>query len=238
MSQPKKAYLRSIAAWTLGAFAMLKCCLTCLILSPFKESADFVHYYTSKMGRFILWVSGVRVDVQGLENVDPKRAQLILPNHQGSFDVWALMGFFPVPFRWLMKKELFHIPIMGPAMKKGGYMGVDRRNRHQALSDMECVLTTLREGSSVIIFPEGTRSRDGKVGEFKRGAFKLAYKSGVQILPISISGSFDIMQKGSWLLYPHPIKMVIHKPIEVAELDMAARRQLPEQVRQQVIEHM
>jgi 1-acyl-sn-glycerol-3-phosphate acyltransferase len=238
MGQPKKAYLRSIMAWILGSLAMLICSLACLIFLPFKASADYAHHYTSKLGRFILWVSGVRVDIQGLGNIDPQRAQLIVSNHQGSFDIWALMGCFPISFRWVMKKELFRVPLMGRAMKKGGYVGIDRQHPHQALHDMERVLALLREGKSVIIFPEGTRSRDGKVGEFKRGAFKLAYKAGVPILPISINGSFDIMQKGSWLLSPHPIKMVIHKPVEVAGLDRAAQRQLPEQVRQKVIEHM
>ena len=114
------------------------------------------------------WISGIRVDIQGLENIDPKRAQLIVSNHQGSFDIWALMGCFPIPFRWVMKKELFRIPIMGQALKKAGYVGIDRHHPHQALQDMERVLALLREGKSIVVFPEGTRSRDGKVGETSR----------------------------------------------------------------------
>ncbi len=238
MSQPQKAYLRSLLAWGLGSLGMVVCSLACLVALLLNVPADDVHSYTRVWGRFVLWLSGVRVEVQGLENIDHRRAQLIVANHQGSFDIWALMGWLPIPFRWVMKKELFRIPLMGQAMKRGGYVGIDRHHPHKALQDMKKVLALLRDGKSIIIFPEGTRSRNGKVGRFKRGGFMLAYRSGVPIIPISINGSFDIMRRGSWLISPHPIRMVIHKPIEVTGLDREARQQLPEQVRQKIIDHL
>ncbi len=229
--------MRSILTWVAGIVSMVVLGIISLITSLFTSSTDAHHRICCVWGKIILWVSGIRVDIQGMENIDPDKTQVIICNHQGNFDIWALMAL-PLQFRWVMKKELFRVPFMGGAMKKAGYIGIDRRHPKQAMRDMIRVLATLKEGRSVIIFPEGTRSKDGKVGEFKRGGFMLAYKSGVPILPVSISGSFGIMHKGSWWLSPQPIKIAIQPPITVTGLNKDAQHRLPEQVRQMIIEQV
>jgi 1-acyl-sn-glycerol-3-phosphate acyltransferase len=236
--KPRIAYLRSLLAWVIGFISMVILSLIALVISPFSPSGDGIHRLGRLWGRIVLWVSGIGVDIQGLEHVNPRQAQVIVSNHQGSFDIWALMAYLPLQFRWVLKKELFRIPFMGPAMRKAGYVGVDRRHPHQAMEDMKKALARLREGKSVLVFPEGTRSRDGRVGEFKRGGFMLAYKAGAPVLPISISGSFGIMPKGSCWIFPRRIKLTIQPPIKVTDLDSRARRQLPEQVRQMIINRM
>jgi 1-acyl-sn-glycerol-3-phosphate acyltransferase len=231
-------YIRSLLAWIVGFISMVSISLLCIVASLFDPSGDSAHRLTRIWGRTVLGVSGVKLDIQGLENINPYEAQVIISNHQGSFDIWAFMGYFPGQFRWVLKKELFRIPFMGLAMRKAGYIGVDRAHPQQAMKDMAQALNCLKQGKSVLIFPEGTRSRDGKVAEFKRGGFMLAYKAGVPILPVSISGSFDIMHKGSWLIYPRRIKMVIHPPVAVKDLDKKAKRELPDKMRQMIIKRM
>lgn len=238
MNQPQIAYLRSLLTWVVSLVSMVILGFIGITISLFTSSNDTHHRICQLWGKIVMWISGIRVDVQGVENINPDKAQVIISNHQGNFDVWTFLAYMPLQFRWVMKKELFRIPFLGGAIKRAGYIGIDRQHPRQAVRDMARVLATLKEGRSVIIFPEGTRTRDGRVGEFKRGGFVLAYKSGASILPISISGSFGIMQKGSCWISPQPIKIVIQPPVTVTDLSKEAQHQLPEQVRQMIIDRL
>ena len=133
--------------------------------------------------------------MEGLEHLQEEGPYIFMSNHQGSYDIFALLGYLPFQFKWLAKKELFSIPILGWAMTAAGYISIDREGTRETVEAMNKAAQKIREGMSVVIFPEGSRSPDGSIQPFKKGGFTLAVKSKVPIVPIAIAGSREIMPK-------------------------------------------
>ena len=146
-------------------------------------------------GNVNLWAAGVKVDIKGLENIDKHGPYIFVSNHQGWFDIFTALGKLPIRFSWLAKAELFKVPILGVAMLRAGYIPIDRKDRRKALAGMNSAAEVIRQGTSVFVFPEGTRSVDGVIRDFKKGVFVLALKSQQPIVPVSISGSYRILPK-------------------------------------------
>jgi len=185
-------------------------------------------------GNTNLWAAGVKVNIRGLENVNDHGPYIIVSNHQGWFDIFTALGKMPLRFSWLAKEELFKVPILGGAMHKAGYISIDRKDHRKALASMNRAAEAIRGGTSVFIFPEGTRSADGVIKDFKKGVFVLAVKSQQPIVPVSISGSYRILRKNSWMIYPGQIKFSIGNPISTAGIDSSSRDRLMEQVREAI----
>jgi 1-acyl-sn-glycerol-3-phosphate acyltransferase len=162
--------LRSLAVWIYGTFSMVVLSIISLIVAIFDKSGDGSHICARLWGRGILAVAGIKVEIKGAEHLDPVRPQVLATNHQGTFDIFVFLTNFPVQFRWVAKKSLFKIPFMGMAMRRAGYISIDRENSRQALKDLKEAGEKLKTGRSVVIFHEGTRSKTGKVGPFKRGS--------------------------------------------------------------------
>jgi 1-acyl-sn-glycerol-3-phosphate acyltransferase len=153
-----------------------------------------------------------------------------MANHQGAFDIFALLAYLPVNFKWLAKEELFRIPILGWAMGSAGYISIDRSDKRKALQSLKEAVARIRGGDSVLIFPEGTRSPDGKIHPFKKGGFTLAIKAGVPILPISISGSREVLPRDSLRVKPGKIEITIGNEIPTDNRTMADRDHLMDEV--------
>lgn len=185
--------------------------------------------------RLLLLISNVKVEIRGEENVLVNRPQIFMANHQSNFDIFIVQAYLPCQFRWLAKKELFKIPVFGPAMKRGGAIEIDRENRASAIKSLDEAAQKIKEGIPVATFPEGTRSRDDKIKPFKKGTFYMAIKSGVPIIPISIIGSGKIMPKRSLKVNPGKITMVIGKPIEVKDYSIESCDELITKVRDAVV---
>jgi len=230
--------LHTLLAWVFGTLSMIILGLLAILGGLINPSGDLGHLCGRLWGRLVVWLSGVKVEIQGLEHVDRYNPQILMANHQGSFDIWVLMGYLPIQFRWLVKKELFDIPILGRAMRRAGYVAVDRQDQRRARHDLREALKRLEGGRSLLIFPEGTRTRTGQVGEFKRGGFLLATLSGRPIVPICIQGSFQIMPKGRFWIAPRKVKVTILPPIPTSGLDRQAQRELPAKIRRLIISHL
>ncbi len=185
-------------------------------------------------GRTNLWTAGVKVKLEGGEYLDPGKPYILASNHQGWFDIFATLGYVPVPFSWLAKEELFKIPILGRAMLSAGYIPIDRSDHRKALVSMNRAAQKIRQGTSVFIFPEGTRSPDGVLREFKKGGFVLAAKSEQPIVPISISGSHRILPKESRMVHPGEIRIIISRPILPDGADSKSRDLLMRKVREAI----
>ena len=125
-------------------------------------------------GNVNLWAAGVKVNIAGLENINNLGPYIFVSNHQGWFDIFTALGKLPIRFSWLAKEELFKIPILGHAMYRAGYIPIDRKDHRKALASMNRAAEVIRQGTSVFIFPEGTRSADGVIRDFKKGVFVLA----------------------------------------------------------------
>jgi 1-acyl-sn-glycerol-3-phosphate acyltransferase len=176
--------------------------------------------------RTIARCNGVEVRVEGLENLEQDHPYIFAANHQSQFDIFALDGFLMVDFRWMAKKELFRIPIVGPAMRLAGSIPIDRSRGRQALKSLAEAATRIASGTSVVIFPEGTRTLDGRLQPFKSGAMYLAIKSGVDIVPMAIIGGFEIMPKGSFLAKPGRITIKIGQPVSSKDYTQKQKQQL------------
>jgi 1-acyl-sn-glycerol-3-phosphate acyltransferase len=189
--------------------------------------------------RVNLWVAGSHVHMEGAHRIKRGQAYIFAANHQSWFDIFALLACIPVSFRWLAKQELFSVPVLGIAMEACGAIPIDRRDRRKALVSIEQAAGRARMGASICIFPEGTRSHDGVLQEFKSGGFILAIKSQQPIVPVSISGSHRVLpKKGKWIIRPGNILMTISEPILTEGLTMKGRDRLMERVRQAVCRYL
>ncbi|MFC1817383.1 lysophospholipid acyltransferase family protein, partial [Thermodesulfobacteriota bacterium] len=172
------------------------------------------HKVARVWARSILAAAQVKVTVKGLSNLDLSRSYIYMSNHQSNFDIPVLLAYLTVQFRWLAKAELFRIPIFGFAMQRAGYISIDRSNRKSAILSLQRAAEIISGGVSVLIFPEGTRSRDGNIRSFKKGGFVLAIDSGVPIVPVIIHGTWPIMSKERLLIKPGKVVLEIGKPVE------------------------
>lgn len=170
--------------------------------------------------RSVLWLLLVPITVTGRENVDPKQSYVFVANHQSFLDVFAVYGWLPNNFKWLMKKELRKIPFVGTACAVAGHIFVDRSNPRAALQSIEYIKAELVDGISTVIFPEGTRTKTGQMGRFKQGAFKIAMDLNLPVVPISLSGFHQAMPSGSCFVNPHArVHLHIGKPIDLSQFE-------------------
>ncbi|MCK5800048.1 MAG: 1-acyl-sn-glycerol-3-phosphate acyltransferase, partial [Deltaproteobacteria bacterium] len=175
-----------------------------------------------------------KVAVEGREKIDPKQSYIIMTNHQSHFDVLAFYGHWKKQFRWVMKKELRHIPGLGPACAAAGHVFIDRSSREAAIESLHNAREILDGGTSVVIFPEGTRSRDGRMGPFKKGGFMMALDTDLPILPVSISGSRGVLPAYTAKLLPGKIRLQIHDPVDVTRYGNERRDALMADVRRAI----
>ncbi len=202
-------YILVLAGFLVGA-------ISALVLLPFSKSKTGPFQSTAHLwARFLVFCSGVKVKVSGLENIPRDKAVIFAANHQGAADILIVLAFLPVCFRFAIKKELFNIPMFGWYIRKAGYFSIDRSMVLSAYRTLGTIAEILKDGESVLVFPEGTRTKTGELGKFKRGSLLAALKSGAPIVPVAISGSFNLMPRGTWLLSPSPVKFSIGTPIYI-----------------------
>ncbi|NOZ02658.1 MAG: 1-acyl-sn-glycerol-3-phosphate acyltransferase [Deltaproteobacteria bacterium] len=176
-------------------------------------------------------VNWTPVKVVGREKARKNQAYVIMTNHQSQFDILAFYGHWGRQFRWVMKQELRKVPFIGWSTAALNNIFIDRSNRESAIASLKAAQPLFDQGISVLIFPEGTRSIDGKLREFKKGGFMLALDTGLPILPISISGTHRILPGKTLKLLPGRVRITVHDPIPTAGLGPADRDELMARVR-------
>lgn len=229
----RSAFIVAVAVAVTGFFST--CAVVFAILGAGENS---IHKVARIWAKILLKIARVHVTVTGTENVLKDRPQIFMSNHQSDFDILIVLAFLPGQFRWIAKKELFRIPVFGKAMRNAGYIEIDRQDHQRAMISLEEAAKKIREGKSVMSFPEGTRSRDGKVKAFKQGMFHLAIRSGVAVVPITIIGASEIMPKRSLRVNPGWITMVIDKPIETSGYTIETRHDLMQKVRSIIVANL
>ena len=179
-------------------------------------NGHFWGYYPGMLwAKVVIRMFLLPVRVKGRENIEKGHSYVFVANHQGAFDIFLIYGYLHRNFKWLMKWQLGKIPFVGYACKKAHHIFVDRRSPGKVRQTYEEARQTLSEGMSVVVFPEGSRTLDGKMGEFRKGAFTLADELELPVVPLTINGSFDILPRSrSWhFLSWHSISLTIHEPI-------------------------
>lgn len=184
--------------------------------------------------RLILFCSGVRVDAEADPGLQRAQSYVFLSNHQSYFDIPALLATIPAEARFAAKRGLFRIPFFGWALSAGGFIPIDRQNKSRARDAFQVAAGRLRRGGSMLFFPEGTRSHDGRLGPFQRGGLLLAIKSGLPLVPVGIRGARAVMPRGRLRVSPGTITIRYGRPIDVTRYGVRRRKELMEEVRRQV----
>jgi len=183
----------------------------------------------------LLWAGGARLVVHGQENVDAKRPTIYVSNHQSTLDIPAHFVTVPVAFRYVAKSQLGWVPFIGWYLWLAGHIFVDRSNRQAAITSLQRAGRKIRGGTSIFLYPEGTRSPDGRILPFKKGPFALALEARVPICPVTIEGTGSIMPKNSWNIVPGPVHVKIGKPIDTTPFAASDREGLARAVREVII---
>lgn len=188
----------------------------CVIIGSIIGNGHFWGYYPGKYWSWlIVRILLLPVKVEGRENLDKNQSYVFVSNHQGAFDIFLIYGFLNRNFKWMMKYQLGEIPLVGYACRCCHFIFVDRRGPKRIKATYDQAREILREGMSVVVFPEGSRTFTGHMGKFRRGAFMLADEVELPVVPLTINGSFNVMPRTrdmKWVIW-HPLKLTIHKPI-------------------------
>lgn len=201
-----------------------------LLLSLYDREGKRQHWCARVWCRMIARTAGVRVRVHGAHHIQPGTSYVFLSTHQSYMDIPAMLGYLPAQLRIAAKKVLFRIPFMGWHLTRAGHIPVDRSSTENAVASMQRAASYLRGGICAFIFPEGTRSRDGYLHKFKKGGFKLAVQANVPIIPITITGSRQVLPPDEIIFRPGPIDMYVDAPVPTDGLTDADLEPLMETV--------
>jgi 1-acyl-sn-glycerol-3-phosphate acyltransferase len=207
--------------------------IAAILLVPFNRKGRVFHWCASAWGRALLRVASVRLRTRGSEHLRAKSHYIYVANHASYFDIPAMLAGVPHATRIVFKKELTKVPFLGWAIKLGNYIEIDRGDSREALESLEEAARKIREGTSVLLFPEGTRTANGKMQPFKRGAFALAARSRVPIVPVTINGSYAVLPRNSARVTPGDIEIIFHPPLVTnRKSGKEGERELMEEVRE------
>jgi 1-acyl-sn-glycerol-3-phosphate acyltransferase len=184
--------------------------------------------------RAALWISGTRVVTEGLHQLADPRRTVVMSNHVSNLDPPVLFQVLGIDFKAVAKKQVFAAPFLGAVLRMAGFVDVDRADREQAREAMERTADSLRAGACFLVFPEGTRSRSGELGEFKKGAFVAAIKSGSRIVPVAITGTRELMPRGRLAVRPGTVRVRVLDPVETGGYSYADRDRLASEVKARI----
>ncbi|MBI5969130.1 MAG: 1-acyl-sn-glycerol-3-phosphate acyltransferase [Deltaproteobacteria bacterium] len=204
----------------------------------FDRSGRWPSFFQRTWGKWLLRTNGIHVNAVGLEHLGKDRAYILISNHASILDIPGIIAAIPLPVRFIAKRSLIWFPIFGWVLYLSGHILIDRESSLSALKSLKRAVALMENGTCVIVFAEGTRSPDGQVKEFKRGAFLLALQSKVPILPISISGTFQMLPRHGWCFWPATIEIHVDKPIPTQGIPLREIRPLIQRVRETIIQNL
>lgn len=216
----------------LGIIVTIILCALTIIILPFFGNTHKGNIPAIIWARTLCALSLVRVKVRGQENIDSKASYIFVANHQSLYDMPLVYGWLKNNFKWIIKKEFRKMPIMGKTCELMGHIFIDRSNPIRAKHSLDLAKQNLKQGnSSIFLFPEGTRTRNGQIGKFKRGAFTIACDLHLPIVPVTINGAFNALPKGLNYIIPGTIEMIIHSPIDTTNLNNENLNEMVSQVK-------
>lgn len=218
--------LRTLYAWTIGVVFTLFWSALGIITWPLSPRGDLYLSYARIWSGWVLWSLRIPLTVEGREQLDPRATYLFLSNHRSTFDIFTLFLAIEHPFRMIAKRILFFVPVFGWSLWMCGFIPIDRADRESAIRSLRKAARRLREGQSILVFPEGTRARSAAIQPFKKGGFHLALEAGVPIVPVVLLGTERIMGPGSLRVGRGAITARIGAPIPTAGRSIEGREEL------------
>lgn len=220
--------IRTIAAVVFMAIAIPVAAIFVFPWTLISGKIDFLYWIAMKITRTTVWLTGTRIRTQGLENLDPRGTYIFMSNHVSNLDPPILIPLIPRRTSALAKKEIWRIPVLAKALDLGEIVPVERHNRDAAIQSIKRASEVLQHGTNMTVYPEGTRSKDGRLLPFKKGPFHLALETGFPIVPVTMLGTAELMPKGSLVARGGIATVVFHPPIDPRQFP--AREQLTEAV--------
>jgi len=205
-----------------------------ILITRLCKTHHFLYNVARAGARWALFLAGGHLTILGREKIRPDQNYIFMPNHQSNVDPVAAFLSIPRDMKAIAKKEFFKVPLLGMACRMERFIPVDRRNHESAVQSVEQAVRQLRAGDSFLIYPEGTRTKTGMMGEFRKGAFIAAIRSKVPVVPVTLEGCYDMMRKGEFKIRPGRIKVVFHDPIDVSNYSLDDRDALIERVRSSI----
>lgn len=223
--------------WFIFFWVYLICLIPSMMMASYydrkkniKKKDELVYRRVRQWARALVWVAGGKISVVGEENIPKDRSVVFISNHQGDFDVPIFLGYIDKSKAFIAKMETKKIPLISSWMKNMNCVFMDRNNIRQSVKAINEGAEILRHGYSLVIFPEGTRSKGDKMGEFKHGSFKLATKAGVPIVPVTIKGSYKMLELYKFIIRPAKVEVIISKPVETSGMTREEIQALPGKV--------
>jgi 1-acyl-sn-glycerol-3-phosphate acyltransferase len=233
------------SAFLRGLFLIFSALVCTAILTPpaifsslLNPSGRWPSFFQRTWSNWLLRTNGVRLRPQGLQHPEKRKAYIFIANHNSILDIPGIISAFPFPVRFIAKKSLIWFPIFGWFLSLSGHVLIDRENAKSALLSLKKAVALLKKGVSIVVFPEGTRSPDGQVKDFKGGAFLLALQSKASLVPVSISGTYSMLPRTGWCFWPGIINLIIGKPISTHNLSLHEARPLMKRVREIIVQNL
>jgi 1-acyl-sn-glycerol-3-phosphate acyltransferase len=224
--------LRSYFVWTplVWFYTLVLGCVS-LVVSLFDPTGERQQRVARLWSQMILWTVGAKVQVEGLEKIDTSKPQVYVVNHLSAFDIPVLYTHLPFQFRILAKKELFRYPFMGWHLRRSGQIPVVLENPKASVRSLSLAVAAIRKGNSLVIFPEGGRSPNGQLQAFMGGAFYAAVKAQVDVVPVVLVGTYEMLKMNSYHIKPGPVQMVVGSPISTVGMSTRDIAKITERAR-------
>jgi 1-acyl-sn-glycerol-3-phosphate acyltransferase len=226
--------LRTIWAAIVAIAVTIPLATTVMCIALLSSSSPWIDPVIRLWARLLLWGAGIEIRGDGIERIDRNKRYILIANHHSYFDIPCIFAAIPQPIRFMAKKSLFSIPIFGWAIGRAGFIPIDRKNRRTAVKSFDLAVNRIRKGNTIVIFPEEGRSREWAMRPFQRGAFLLAIRSELPILPLAIDGTYDVFRVGAKRITPGVVTVRVGTPIETVGLGVRAKETLLDQSRGQI----
>jgi 1-acyl-sn-glycerol-3-phosphate acyltransferase len=226
--------LRTLWTALVALFATVPCAIAVMVVGAVRGDSPMIERIIRFWSRSILWGAGITLETAGTELLDPTARYIVVANHYSYFDIPCAFLAVPAPIRFMAKVSLFSIPIFGQAIRRTGFIPIDRKNRRTAVKSFDMATERIRRGHAIMIFPEEGRSRERQMRPFQRGAFLLALKSELPVVPVAIDGTYEVFRAGARRVTPGRVRVTVTPPIPTAGLTLKDKERLADESRARI----
>jgi 1-acyl-sn-glycerol-3-phosphate acyltransferase len=226
--------LRTIWVGLVAIFVSITAASAVMVVAIFSSASPLIDAINRRWARSLLWAAGIDLHTEGMEKIDPQKRFVLVSNHYSYFDIPCILAAVPQPIRFMAKASLFKIPIFGWALGRAGFIPVDRKNRRTAVKSFDLAAERIRKGNTIVVFPEEGRTRARQMRPFQRGAFLLAIKAGMPMMPIAVDGTFDVFPVGAKRITPGKVTVKAGEMIDCANTTLRDKERLATETRAQI----